>query len=134
MASFPVTLSNQPSQQFRLFYRAVVAAYGAACTTVYQHGLLGFIVDDIQWEQLPGTVVLNDEPNLPNQIVPRPTVTIPPISAANCTTLTVKVWERRVSDHLILSRYVYSNIVANIVTNIYMYVMRHVRKEVHMQI
>ena len=32
-----------------------------------------------------------------------------------------------VSDHLILSRYVCSNIVANIVTNIYMYVMRHVR-------
>ena len=34
---------------------------------------------------------------------------------------------RGVSDHLILSRYVCSNIVANIVTNIYMYVMRHVR-------
>ena len=33
----------------------------------------------------------------------------------------------RLSDHLILSRYVCSNIVANIVTNIYMYVMRHVR-------
>ena len=32
-----------------------------------------------------------------------------------------------VSDHLIISRYVCSNIVANIVTNIYMYVMRHVR-------
>ena len=32
-----------------------------------------------------------------------------------------------VSDHLILSSYVCSNIVANIVTNIYMYVMRHVR-------
>ena len=32
-----------------------------------------------------------------------------------------------VSDHLILSRYVCSNIVANIVSNIYMYVMRHVR-------
>ena len=31
------------------------------------------------------------------------------------------------SDHLILSRYVCSNIVANIVSNIYMYVMRHVR-------
>ena len=31
------------------------------------------------------------------------------------------------SDHLIISRYVCSNIVANIVTNIYMYVMRHVR-------
>ena len=33
----------------------------------------------------------------------------------------------KVSDHLILSRYVCSNIVANIVSNIYMYVMRHVR-------
>ena len=31
------------------------------------------------------------------------------------------------SDHLILSRYVCSNIVANIVSNIYMYVVQHVR-------
>ena len=31
------------------------------------------------------------------------------------------------SDHLVLSRYLCSNIVANIVSNIYMYVMRHVR-------
>ena len=35
--------------------------------------------------------------------------------------------ELELSDHLIISRYVCSNIVANIVTNIYMYVMRHVR-------
>ena len=37
------------------------------------------------------------------------------------------LFPRVVSDHLILSRYVCSNIVANIVSNIYMYVMRHVR-------
>ena len=35
--------------------------------------------------------------------------------------------EPKVSDHLILSRYVLSNIVANIVSNIHMYVMQHVR-------
>ena len=84
MASFPVILLNQPRQYFRLFYRAVVAAYGAACTTVYQHGLLGFIVNDIQWEQLLGNVVLNDDPNLPNQIVPRPTITILPHTGGKC--------------------------------------------------
>ena len=39
----------------------------------------------------------------------------------------VLIPDREVSDHLILSRYVCSNIVANIVPNIYMYVMRHVR-------
>ena len=43
------------------------------------------------------------------------------------STTTKKFVQRKVSDHLILSRYVCSNIVANIVTNIYMYVMRHVR-------
>ena len=100
MASFPVTLLNQPRQQFRLFYHAVVAAYGAACTTVYQHCLLEFIVNDIQWEQLPDNVVLNDDLNLPNQIVPRPTIIIPPTPAANATALTIKVWERRLADNV----------------------------------
>ena len=84
MASFPVTLLNQPRQQFQLFYRVVVAAYGAACTTVYQHGLLGFIVNDIQLEQLTDSVVPNDDPNLPNQIVPRPTITIHPHTGGKC--------------------------------------------------
>ena len=82
-----------------MFY--LTAAYGAACTTVYQHGLLGFIVDDIQWEQLPGNVVPNDDPNLPNQVVLRPTITIPPPTpAANATALTIKVWERRLADNI----------------------------------
>ena len=37
------------------------------------------------------------------------------------------LWQSVLSDYLILSSYVCSNIVANIITNIYMYVMRHVR-------
>ena len=103
MASLPVTLMDQPRQQFRLFYRAAVAAYGAACTTVYQHGLLGFIVNDTQWQQLPGNVVPNADPDLPNQIAPRPTITTPATPAANATALTIKVWERRLADNILVT-------------------------------
>ena len=77
MATFPVTLLDNPRQQFRLFYRAAVAAYGAACTTIYPHGLLGYIVTDNQWELLPGNSVPNAELALPNAILPRPTIVIP---------------------------------------------------------
>jgi uncharacterized protein YerC len=103
MASFPVTLIDQPRQQFRLFYRAAVAAYGAACTTVYQHGLLGFIVSDTQWEQLPGNVVPNADPAQPNDISPRPTITIPATPPTNATALTIKIWERRLADNVLVT-------------------------------
>ena len=46
MATFPVTILENPRHQLRLFNRAAIAAYGAACTTVHQHGLLGYIVND----------------------------------------------------------------------------------------
>lgn len=103
MASFPVTLLDQPRQQFRLFYRAAIAAYGAACTTVYDHGLLGFIVNDTQWAQLPGNVVPNANPDLPDEILPRPTITIPATPAANASALTIKVWERRLADNVLVT-------------------------------
>ena len=67
-----VTLLDNPRQQFRLFYRAAVAAYGAACTTVYLHGLLGYIVNNNQWELLPGNNVIDPDPNVTNAILPRP--------------------------------------------------------------
>ena len=77
MATFPVTILENPRQQFRVFYRTVVAAYGAACTTVHQHGLLGYIVNDSQWALLPDNNVPNDDPAIPNEILPRPSITVP---------------------------------------------------------
>ena len=98
MATFPVTLMDQPRQNFWFFYRAAVAAYGAACTTVHQHGLLGFILNDIQWEQLPNNIVPNADPDLPNVVLPRPTIILPATPPANATALTIKVWERRLAE------------------------------------
>ena len=89
MATFPVTLLDNPRQQFRLFYRAAPAAYGAACITIYQHGLLGYIVTDNQWELLPGNSAPNADPALPNDILPRPTITIPPTPAVTASALTI---------------------------------------------
>ena len=103
MASFPVTILANPRQQFRLFYRAVVAAYGASCTTINQHGLLGCIVDDTQWAQLPGNSVANIDPALPNEILPRPLVTTPATPPAAASALTIKIWERRLADNVLVS-------------------------------
>ena len=103
MASFPVTILENPRQQFRLFYRAVVAAYGAACTTINQHGLLGYVVNDTQWSQLPGNSVPNIDPNLPNDILPRPIVTIPATPPAAASALTIKIWERRLADNVLVT-------------------------------
>ena len=103
MATFPVTLMDQPRQNFRLFYRAAVAAYGAACTTIHQHGLLGFILNDFQWEQLPNNIVQNADPDLPNVVVPRPTIILPPTPAVNASALTIKVWERRLAENILVT-------------------------------
>ena len=103
MTSFPATILENPRQQYRFFYRAVVAAYGAACTTVHQHGLLGYIVSDAQWAQLPGNSVPNANPDLPNEILPRPNVTIPATPPAAASALTIKVWERRLADNVLVT-------------------------------
>ena len=103
MATFPVTLMDQPRQNFWFFYRAAVAAYGAACTTVHQHGLLGFILNDLQWEQLPNNIVPNADPNLPDVVLPRPTIILPATPAANATALTIKVWERRLAENVLVT-------------------------------
>ena len=103
MATFPVTLMDQPRQNFRSFYRAAVASYGAACTTVHQHGQLGFILNDAQWEQLPGNLVPNADPELPNEVVPRPTIILPVTPAANATALTIKVWEKRLAENFLVT-------------------------------
>lgn len=103
MASFPVTILENPRQQFRLFYRAVVAAYGAACTTINQHGLLGYIVDDIQWAQLPGNSVVNIDTALRNEILLRPLVTTPATPPATASALTIKIWERRLAENVLVS-------------------------------
>lgn len=117
MATFPVTLLDDPRQQFRLFYRAALAAYGAACTTIYQHGLLGYIVTDNQWELLPGNSAPNANPALPNDILPRPTITIPPTPAATASALTIKIWERKLADNVLVTdnlRTLKTNLIASI--------------------
>lgn len=101
MATFTMTLLANPRQNFRLFYRAAVAAYGAECSTVYTHGLLGFIVSDIQWIQLPGNLVPDDDVALPPAILPRPIIVIPPTPVVNVSSLTIKVWERKLADNLL---------------------------------
>jgi hypothetical protein len=103
MATFTVTLLENPRQQFRLFYRAVVAAYGAACTTIHEHGLLGYIVNDTQWQLLPGNNVIDPDLAVANIILPRPSVVIPPTPAATAGALTIKVWERKLADNIAVS-------------------------------
>lgn len=51
----------------------------------------------------PGNVVPNADPDLPNQIAPRPTITTPATPAANATALTIKVWERRLADNILVT-------------------------------
>lgn len=101
MSTFPVTLLENPRQNFRHFHRAVIAAYGAECPNIYTHGLLGFIVSDAQWAQLPGNMVQPDDNALPPAVLPRPTITVPPTPAINASSLTIKVWERRLADNLL---------------------------------
>ena len=101
MSTFPVTLLENPRQNFRHFYRAVVATDGAECPTVYTHGLLGFIVSDTQWAQLPGNLVQPEDDALLPALLPRPTIVIPPTPAINASPLTIKVWERRLADNLL---------------------------------
>ena len=100
-ATFPVTLLDNPRQQFRHFNRAFVAAYSAECPTIYTHGLLGFIVSDPQWAQLPGNLVPNDDVALPAALLPRPVVVMPPTPATTASSLTIKVWERKLADNLL---------------------------------
>ena len=101
MATFPVTLLDNPREQFRLFNRAAVAAYGTECPTIYTHGLLGFIVRDPQWAQLPGNLVPKDDVALPPALLPRPVVVIPPTPATTASSLTIKVCERTLADNLL---------------------------------
>ena len=103
MATFPVTILDNPRQQFRHFHRAAVAAYGAECPTIYPHELLGFIVSDLQWAQLPDNMAPNDDPELPPIILPRPVITVLVAPAANAGALTIKLWERRLDDNLLVS-------------------------------
>ena len=100
MATFPVTILENPRQQFRLFNRAAVAAYGAACTTIHQHGLLGYIVNDTQWGLLPGNNITDPDPEVADVILPRPTVVIPLTPAPTAGALTIKVWERKLADNI----------------------------------
>ena len=101
MATLPVTLLDNPLQQFRLFYCAAVAAYGAECSTIYTHGLLGFIVSDLQWAQLSGSLVPNEDGALPPALLPRPVIVIPPTPPAAASSLTSKVWVRKLADNLL---------------------------------
>ena len=101
MATFPVTLLDNSRHQFHLFNRAAVAAYGAEGPTIYTQGLLGFIVSDPQWAQLPGYLVPNDDVALPPALLPRPVVVIPPTPAATASSPTIKVWERKLADNLL---------------------------------
>ena len=101
MSTFPVTLLENPRQNFRQFHRAVVAAYGAECPTIYTHGLLGFIVSDTQWAQLPGNLVQPDDNELPPILLPRPIIVVPLTPAVNASSLTIKVWERKLADNLL---------------------------------
>ena len=88
MSTFQVTLLENPRQNFRQFHRAVVAAYGAECPTIYTHGLLGFIVSDTQWAELPGNLVQPDDNELPPILPPRPIIVVPLTPAVNASSLT----------------------------------------------
>ena len=100
MATFPVTILENPRQQFRLFNRAAVATYGAACTTIHQHGLLGYIVNDTQWGLLSGNNIIDPDLEVADVILPRPTVVIPLTPASTAGALTIKVWERKLAGNI----------------------------------
>ena len=65
--------------------------------------MLGYVVNDTQWSQLPGNSVPNIDPNLPNDILPRPIVTTPATPPATASALTIKIWERRLADNVLVS-------------------------------
>ena len=68
-----------------------------------QHGLVGYIVNDNQWALLPDNNVLNEDPDNPNEILPRPSITVPATSGAAASALTIKVWERRLADNILVT-------------------------------
>ena len=65
--------------------------------------MLGYIVSDAQWAQLPGNSIPNANPDLPNEILPRANVTIPATPPATASALTIKVWEGRLADNVLVT-------------------------------
>jgi hypothetical protein len=94
MSAFPITLLDNPRQNFTLFYAQVISAYGSECRGILQHGLLGYIVNDTLWSQLPD----NLEDDGTGTLIPkeRPTIhlTLRNLSAT-ATSVQVKKWQTK---------------------------------------
>lgn len=90
--SLPV-LGDNPRANCRVVLAGLMSLYGGRCRAIYQHGLLGFLVDDITWASLPGNTV--PDPANPGQtiVLPRPTLDPPPEPAGNAGNFAIKKWE-----------------------------------------
>jgi hypothetical protein len=98
MDTFIPNILQDPRQNFFSFQRVVIASYGGACQGILRHGLLGFIVTDVQWAALDGNSEPNEDPALPQIIQLRPTLILPAQPAGNASALTIKIWERKCND------------------------------------
>lgn len=93
----PINLHSNARQNFLSWRSSLIEAYGQSCNIYHRHGLLGFLLADLAWAQLPGnTVVVEQEGELPNiiNVAVRPVLAEFTPLAATASAAQQTAWDR----------------------------------------
>ena len=99
-ANFHPNLHQNARQNFISWRSTVIEAYGQACNVYNQHGLLGFILSDEAWANLPGNTTIADpvDDQLPAivNVAARPTLPVFTPLALAATAVQQAAWDRNI--------------------------------------
>ena len=93
----PISLHTNARQNFLSWRSSTIEAYGQACVIYYRHGLLGFLLPDTAWANLPGnSITTEQEDDLPAVITIAQRPTLPEFTplAAAATAAQQSAWDR----------------------------------------
>lgn len=93
----PTSLHTNARQNFLSWRSSTIEAYGQACVIYYRHGLLGFLLSDTAWANLPGnSITTEQEGDLPAVITIAQRPTLPEFTplAAAATAAQQSAWDR----------------------------------------
>ena len=101
----PINMHSNARQNFLGWRSSLIEAYGQSCNIYFLHGLLGFLLADRAWAQLPGnTITTEQEGELPDLITvaARPTFAEFAPLAATATAAQQSAWDRntKITKHI----------------------------------
>ena len=93
----PINVHSNARQNFLSWRSSLLEAYGQSCNIYFPHGLLGFLLADRAWAQLPGNTITTEQADeLPDliTIAARPILAEFTPLAATATAAQHSAWDR----------------------------------------